>query len=108
MISFSGKVVLVTGAASGLGQSLCEELSRRGAKVILTDINAEAARSLAKRLQQAGGSVTDASLDVTNPQHVAEVINTFVHTLGRIVYVLNNAGAGTQPVKAGLGVVTVD
>ena len=82
MSSFSGKVVLVTGGASGLGQGLCEELSRRGAKVILTDINAEAARSLAKRFQEAGGNVTDASLDVTNPQNVAEVINTIVHSHG--------------------------
>ncbi len=53
MSSFSGKVVLVTGGASGLGQGLCEELSRRGAKVILTDINAEAARSQALRFQEA-------------------------------------------------------
>ena len=94
MSSFSGKVVLVTGGASGLGQGLCEELSRRGAKVILTDINAEAARSQALRFQEAGGNVTDASLDVTNPQHVAEVINTVVHSHGRIDYVFNNAGVG--------------
>lgn len=94
MSSFSDKVVLVTGGASGLGEGLCEELSRRGAKVILTDINAEAARSLAKRFQEAGGNVTDASLDVTNPQNVAEVINTIVHSHGRIDYVFNNAGVG--------------
>ena len=94
MSSFSGKVVLVTGGASGLGQGLCEELSRRGAKVILTDINAEAARLQALRFQEAGGDVTDATLDVTNPQHVAEVINTIVHSHGRIDYVFNNAGVG--------------
>ena len=94
MSSFSGKVALVTGGASGLGQGLCEELSRRGAKVILTDMNAEAARSQAKRLQEAGGNVTDACLDVTNPQYIAEVINTVVHSHGRIDYVFNNAGVG--------------
>ncbi|BAZ49905.1 3-oxoacyl-[acyl-carrier-protein] reductase [Nostoc sp. NIES-4103] len=92
MSSFSGKVALVTGGASGLGQGLCEELSRRGAKVILTDINAEAALTLAKRLQQAGGNVEAATLDVTCPQRVAEVIGTVIDSYGCIDYVFNNAG----------------
>ena len=94
MSSFSGKVALVTGGASGLGQGLCEELSRRGAKVILTDINAEAALTLAKRLQQAGGNVEAATLDVTSPEHVAEVIGTVIDSYGCIDYVFNNAGVG--------------
>lgn len=94
MSIFSGKVALVTGGASGLGQGLCEELARRGAKVVLTDINIEAARSLAERLQQAGGNVEAASLDVTSPKIVAEVIDKVVDDYGRIDYVFNNAGVG--------------
>ncbi len=89
---FSGKVTLVTGGASGLGEGLCEELSRRGAKVVVTDINKEAAHLLAKRLQQTGGNVEAVSLDVTNPQSVAEVISTVIDSYGRIDYVFNNAG----------------
>ncbi|MFN6569676.1 SDR family oxidoreductase [Dendronalium sp. ChiSLP03b] len=94
MSNFSGKVALVTGGASGLGQGLCEELSRRGARVVLTDINIEAALKLAKRLQQAGGNVEAASLDVTSPERVAEVITSVVNHYGRLDYVFNNAGVG--------------
>ncbi|WGV25702.1 SDR family NAD(P)-dependent oxidoreductase [Halotia branconii] len=89
---FSGKVTLVTGGASGLGEGLCEELSRRGARVVITDINKEAAHLLAKRLQQTGGNVEAVSLDVTNPESVAEVISTVIKSYGRIDYVFNNAG----------------
>lgn len=92
MNSFSGKVALVTGGASGLGLGLCEELSRRGAKVIIADINAEDASLLAERLTLAGECVEAVSLDVTSPERVAEVIDGVVSRYGRIDYVFNNAG----------------
>ncbi|MBW4615595.1 MAG: SDR family oxidoreductase [Desmonostoc vinosum HA7617-LM4] len=89
---FFGKVVLVTGGASGLGKGLCETLSRHGANVVIADINIENARLLAKHLQQAGGQAEITSLDVTNSVNVAEKITAIIRKYGRIDYVFNNAG----------------
>jgi NAD(P)-dependent dehydrogenase (short-subunit alcohol dehydrogenase family) len=62
---FRDKVVLVTGAASGIGRALCIELGRRGAVVVATDINTEGAQEVASSVEAAGGRAVAVRLDVT-------------------------------------------
>src|SRR5687768_12592343 len=86
-----GKVVLVTGAASGLGAASARMLVREGARVALTDINEEAGQALAKEL---GMATRFWRLDVTKEEQWASVVDSVLATFERLDVVLNNAGIG--------------
>jgi 3(or 17)beta-hydroxysteroid dehydrogenase len=86
-----GKVVLVTGAASGLGAASARMLVREGARVALTDINDEAGQELAKEL---GMAARFWHLDVTNEDEWASVVDSVMATFERLDGVVNNAGIG--------------
>jgi len=86
-----GKVVLVTGAASGLGAASARMLVREGARVALTDINDEAGQELAKEL---GMAARYWHLDVTNEDEWASVVDSVMVTFERLDGVVNNAGIG--------------
>jgi NAD(P)-dependent dehydrogenase (short-subunit alcohol dehydrogenase family) len=91
---FSGKVAIVTGAGSGIGKGLAEELARRGAHVVISDINAERIARVAEGIVRAKGSVTASALDVSDYDAVKKIIDETVATHGRIDYIFNNAGIG--------------
>jgi 2-keto-3-deoxy-L-fuconate dehydrogenase len=79
-----GKVALVTGGASGIGEATCRELARAGASVIVADINLEAAHALAENLPNAKA----ARMDVTS----VESIDAVAAQLDRLDILVNNAG----------------
>lgn len=79
-----GKVALVTGGASGIGEATCKELARAGASVIVADINLEAAQALAKSLLNAKA----VRMDVTS----VESIDAVASRLERLDILVNNAG----------------
>jgi NAD(P)-dependent dehydrogenase (short-subunit alcohol dehydrogenase family) len=79
-----GKVALVTGGASGIGEATCKELARAGASVIVADINLEAAQALAASLPQAKA----VRMDVTS----VESIDAVAAQLERLDILVNNAG----------------
>ena len=68
------KVAIVTGGASGIGKSLCEELCRQGAAVIVADIDAQGAETVAQAISRNGGNAAAARLDVTNREAVEGLI----------------------------------
>jgi len=86
-----GKVVLVTGAASGLGAASARMLVREGARVALSDINEEAGQALAKEL---GMAARFWHLDVTNEDEWTSVVDSVLATFGRLDALVNNAGIG--------------
>ncbi len=79
-----GKVALVTGGASGIGESTCKELTRAGASVIVAEINLESAQALAASLTNAKA----VRMDVTN----RESIDAAAAQLDRLDILVNNAG----------------
>lgn len=87
-----GKVTLVTGAASGIGQAVAEGYAGQGARVGVGDINPERAEAVASGIREAGGAAIAIELDVSNPQSVQQAIETMVGEFGRLDILINNAG----------------
>jgi NAD(P)-dependent dehydrogenase (short-subunit alcohol dehydrogenase family) len=92
MRRFQDAVAIVTGGGMGLGQALCEELGRRGATVIVADIDADAAHEVAGRLQESGVAARAAHVDVANEADMANLVATTAVDYGRLDYMVNNAG----------------
>lgn len=89
---FAEKTVVVTGAASGVGKALSEELAARGAYVVLADINAEPLEEATTAIVDAGCSAKAAVLDVTDFEAVKELVDDTAVEYGQLDYVFNNAG----------------
>ena len=94
MGSYRDKVAIVTGAASGIGLALGDALARRGASVILTDINGGPVEKAAAALRAAGHSAKSAVLDVTDRHAVTALVETTASDFGHLDYLFNNAGIG--------------
>jgi NAD(P)-dependent dehydrogenase (short-subunit alcohol dehydrogenase family) len=92
MQRFERAVAIVTGGGMGLGEALCEELGRRGATVVVADIDGDAARQVAGHLVQSGASALAVHVDVANEAEVARLIENTVAEYGRVDYMINNAG----------------
>jgi NAD(P)-dependent dehydrogenase (short-subunit alcohol dehydrogenase family) len=91
---FRDKVAIVTGGASGIGRALCEELSRKGATVLVADINGERANQVASAITGVGGRAHAAHLDVSQSEAVQKLVDETVTTHGRLDFMFNNAGIG--------------
>jgi NAD(P)-dependent dehydrogenase (short-subunit alcohol dehydrogenase family) len=89
---YKDKTVIVTGAASGIGRALSEELSRKGAIVILADIHRDGLKQAASKLTESGARVETAYLDVTRAEEVHALIDKVISDHGRLDYIFNNAG----------------
>ena len=94
--TFEGAVAVVTGGASGIGRALGEALARRGARVVLADLQVDLARAVAARIRETGGHATAAPLDVTDFAATNRLVQDTFRTEGRLDYVFNNAGIGIQ------------
>jgi NAD(P)-dependent dehydrogenase (short-subunit alcohol dehydrogenase family) len=92
--AFEGAAALVTGGASGIGRALSEELARRGASVVLADVQAEEAAAVATSLAASGRSASAAALDVTDFASVQRLVERVAEEHGRLDFVFNNAGIG--------------
>ena len=87
-----GKVVIVTGAASGLGKADAEHLAREGARLVLTDINDEAGQALTDALTADGHEAVYLNQDVRDEDRWATVVGTAKERYGRLDGLVNNAG----------------
>ena len=93
-MSFERRIAIVTGGASGIGKALGEELGRRGATVVLADINLPGAQEAASAITAAGGSAWAACVDVRRAEDVQALVNGVVTRHGRLDLLFNNAGIG--------------
>lgn len=89
-----GKRAIVTGGASGFGAGIARRFAEEGARVIVADLNDEAARALAAELGDADRGV---AVDVSNAAEVAALAETANRLLGGVDIVVNNAGVGHTP-----------
>jgi len=90
--NITGKVVVITGASSGLGEATTRHLAERGATVVLGARRAERLQALVDEITQAGGRASARATDVTDPTQVQALVDTAVEKYGRIDVMLNNAG----------------
>ncbi|GHE41563.1 3-hydroxybutyrate dehydrogenase [Vulcaniibacterium thermophilum] len=81
--------ILITGAGSGIGAGIAGQLARDGHHVVVTDLSAQAAESVARAIREAGGSAEAHALDVTSDESVATVLRALSRPLDVLV---NNAG----------------
>jgi NAD(P)-dependent dehydrogenase (short-subunit alcohol dehydrogenase family) len=89
--TFRDKTAIVTGGASGIGRALCEELGRRGALVIVADINGEGADQVAAAINDSGNRAAGVQLDVSCAAEVEKGVQDAAAKYGRLDYMFNNA-----------------
>ncbi|UGQ11940.1 3-oxoacyl-ACP reductase FabG [Yinghuangia sp. ASG 101] len=87
-----GRNAVVTGAARGIGYEIAAVLCTHGARVVVADRDAEAARAAAARLTGAGGRAVAVTCDVTVPEDVDAAVHTCVSAYGSLDILVNNAG----------------
>ena len=90
--NIAGKVVVITGASSGLGEAAARLLSAEGAIVVLGARRADRIQSLADELARSGGKALAVTTDVTHCDQVKWLVDAAVQTYGRIDVMINNAG----------------
>jgi NADP-dependent 3-hydroxy acid dehydrogenase YdfG len=91
---FKDKIIIITGAASGIGRALSEDLARRGARLIMADMNEELLKETAAAITKAGGQAWPQKLDVRDCAAVQKLVADVVAEHGRLDYIFNNAGIG--------------
>ncbi|MEQ5809159.1 SDR family oxidoreductase [Alteromonas sp. NFXS44] len=90
--SIQGKVVVITGASSGLGEATARLLASRGAKVVLGARRTEKLQAICADIQRAGGEATFNTMDVTLLESVKDLVDLAVQTYGKLDVIINNAG----------------
>jgi NAD(P)-dependent dehydrogenase (short-subunit alcohol dehydrogenase family) len=97
--NFDGKVALVTGATSGIGQATALAFARAGASVVVADISEQGIQETARIIDGVGGKVLAVRCDVTKAEDIKAALDKTVVAFGRLDFAFNNAGV-EQPVKA--------
>ena len=92
MQGFAGKVAVVTGAGSGIGQALAVELGRSGAKVAISDVDTEGLAVTEERLKAIGAPVKADRLNVTEREAFAAYADAVKEHFGKVNQIYNNAG----------------
>jgi NAD(P)-dependent dehydrogenase (short-subunit alcohol dehydrogenase family) len=91
---FTGKVAMITGAASGLGRATALLFAERGAKIVVSDVAVEGGHETVKMIQDKGGEATFIECNVAHEESVNNLIAKTVEVYGRLDCGINNAGIG--------------
>ena len=107
--SMQGRVVFITGAASGIGEACAHVFAREGARVALSDIDGAGAEAVAEAIRAEQGDARAWTLDVTDPKAIVTVIGQAAAHFGALDCLVNNAGAAqayrssTRPISTRSG-----
>ena len=89
-----GKVCIITGAGSGIGQASARLFAREGAKVVVADIDLDAARATVEEIGVSGGQAVAEQVDVTDQAQAEALAGRVVERFGQVDVLFNNAGIG--------------
>ena len=92
MADFSGKVVIVTGGALGMGGVTSEEFARHGASVVVADLNLDAGEAIEGRIRADGNSAVFVDADVADSRQCETVVDRAVREFGGVDVLFNNVG----------------
>jgi len=96
---YAGKVVLVTGAATGMGETSAIEFAKAGAKVVVADWNETQGQATADAITQSGGAAKFVKVDVSNAESVKAMVAKTLEWYGRLDCAFNNAGIMEENAK---------
>ena len=91
---FAGKVAVVTGGASGIGEGVALAIAARGGQVVVADLKEDAAERVAATIRDEGGSAQVITGDVADPAAMEAMVQFAVDTFGGLDVAVNNAGIG--------------
>ncbi|MGH8766148.1 MAG: 3-hydroxybutyrate dehydrogenase [Burkholderiales bacterium] len=92
MTRLEGKVAYITGAASGIGKEIALEFARAGAKIVVADLNRQAADAAAAQIEKAGGKAIGVAVDVVDEAQVDASVQAGIKAFGNIDVLISNAG----------------
>ena len=92
--TLEGKVAVITGASSGIGEAAAREFAARGASVVLASRAIERLRGLEKEILASGGRALAVHTDVSDPSSIASMVGRTIEAFGSLHVLVNNAGLG--------------
>ncbi len=92
MSEITDKVIIITGASSGLGEASARRLAKNGAKLMLAARREECLQNLVNEIEQAGGTAKYQLTDVTNRSEVEALVKATLQAYGKVDVLVNNAG----------------
>lgn len=101
MPEFTDRTALVTGAGSGIGETIAKQLADEGAKVLVTDIDLDAANRVVGEIDAAGGTASAFKHDTASKEDNKAAVDHAVETYGGLHLAVNNAGIGGQSAPIG-------
>src|SRR3954469_13945355 len=93
---FVDKTIVITGAGGGIGRAAALIFAREGANVVVTDIDADAARRVAETTRQGGTQAIAVQADVASREQVNHAIAEAIKRFGRVNFLFNSAGAAVN------------
>jgi len=93
-MSFNNQSVIITGASSGIGKAAALEFAKRGANVVVSDINVAGGEATAQLIRDTDGKAIFVKTNVANDQEVQHLVERCLQTYGQLDHMINNAGIG--------------
>lgn len=91
-MNVNNRVILVTGAGSGIGEGIAMKLAQNGAKIVINDINIEKAEKVVKEINEKGQDAFGIKADITKMDEVQEMVDEIIARYGKIDGLVNNTG----------------